>query len=86
MAIEDGTPRRTVQGTELEKFAATIRDLRRAVEEAKRAGNSQVIESGPTANRPVDAEAGHPYLDLTINKPIWSKGSNVWIDATGATV
>ena len=44
--------------------------------------------TGPSTNRPPsdDLQAGVPYFDTTLNKPIWHKGNNVWVDATGATV
>jgi hypothetical protein len=41
---------------------------------------------GTTANRPSDPLQGTMYFDTTLGKPIWYKGSSVWVDATGATV
>lgn len=42
---------------------------------------------GATSERPVGGlPATVPYFDTTLGKPIWYKGSNVWIDATGAIV
>lgn len=48
--------------------------------------NNQPIISGDTNSRPTNVDAGLVYLDTTLNKPIWSKGNNVWIDATGTVV
>ena len=46
-------------------------------------------QSGTTANRPTSRLwVGRPYLDTTLNLPIWVKTTNpvVWIDAAGNTV
>lgn len=40
---------------------------------------------GTTANRPESPLAGEIYLDTTLGKPIFYKGT-AWVDATGATV
>jgi hypothetical protein len=40
---------------------------------------------GTTSQRPTNASSSQPFLDLTLNKPIWWNGYN-WIDATGTTV
>jgi len=40
---------------------------------------------GTTAARPITVSTGTMYLDTTLGKPIWWKGT-AWIDATGATV
>ena len=46
-----------------------------------------VISSGATADRPTASLAvGQMYYDTTLNKPIWYKGSSVWVDATGTSV
>ena len=43
--------------------------------------------SGTTASRPTrELSVGDSYFDSTLGKPIWYKGSSVWVDATGATV
>lgn len=44
--------------------------------------------SGNTASRPASSyvKVGAFYYDTTIGKPIWYKGSSVWVDATGAEV
>lgn len=48
--------------------------------------------SGTTAERPTASTLarwiGMPYLDTTLGKPIWLKiaSTNIWIDATGASV
>lgn len=44
------------------------------------------VLSGATTDRPVNTVVGLCYFDTTLNKPIWCKGGNVWVDATGATV
>lgn len=41
---------------------------------------------GPTTNRPTSPLVGDTYFDTTLGKPIWYKGSNAWVDATGSTV
>jgi hypothetical protein len=41
--------------------------------------------AGTTANRPTVVREGEYYLDTTLNKPIWRRGSG-WIDATGTSV
>lgn len=49
----------------------------------------QFTMSGDTASRPVFATSsanGFMYFDTDLGKPIWYKGSNVWVDATGADV
>lgn len=46
----------------------------------------QKIVSGTTANRPTWKPRGYMYYDSTLGKPIWSTGSNTWVDATGASV
>ena len=46
----------------------------------------QKIISGTTANRPTWKPRGYMYYDSTLGKPIWSTGSNTWVDATGASV
>lgn len=40
--------------------------------------------SGTT--RPTDVRVGTIFFDTTLGKPIWYKGSNVWVDATGVNV
>lgn len=45
--------------------------------------------SGTTTQRPTGfLWVGRPYLDTTLNKPIWVKTTSpiVWIDATGGIV
>ena len=42
-----------------------------------------------TANRPLAPIVGQLFLDTTLaaaGKPIWHKGGNVWVDATGTIV
>ncbi|WP_175502224.1 hypothetical protein [Cytobacillus oceanisediminis] len=46
----------------------------------------QKIVSGTTANRPSVNEVGFQYFDTTLGKPIWYKGSGVWVDAVGTSV
>lgn len=50
----------------------------------------QPIHSGTTANRPKTADynldVGYQYFDTTLGKPIWHKGYDVWVDATGTIV
>lgn len=36
--------------------------------------------------RPTDAPIGICYFDKTLGKPIWYKGSSIWVDANGTTV
>lgn len=50
--------------------------------------NSSLIKqaNGTTANRPSNPAVGTTYFDTTLGKPVWYKGSSVWVDATGATV
>ena len=46
-----------------------------------------VVHSGATADRPTTGmQVGQMYYDTTLNKPIWYKGSSVWVDATGTSV
>ena len=46
-----------------------------------------IICSGVSSLRPTkNLIVGQSFYDRTLNKPIWYKGNNVWIDATGATV
>lgn len=42
--------------------------------------------SGTTANRPSNVVVGTKYFDTTLGKPIWYKGSNIWVDASGQNV
>lgn len=45
------------------------------------------IHAGYTSERPTEnLVIGQMYYDRTINKPIWYKGSDVWVDATGTSV
>lgn len=45
-----------------------------------------VPNSGPTADRPVNAlQVGQQYFDTTLGLPIWWNGSD-WIDASGTVV
>lgn len=45
------------------------------------------IHAGYTNERPsANLVIGQMFYDRTLNKPIWYKGSNVWVDATGTTV
>lgn len=39
-------------------------------------------------SRPANVDVGYQFLDLSsgVEKPIWYKGNNVWVDATGTTV
>lgn len=39
-----------------------------------------------TSNRPTNVLVGFQYFDSTLSKPIYYKGNNEWVDATGATV
>lgn len=46
-----------------------------------------LILAGTTMYRPsTSVSIGTMYFDTTLNKPIWYKGSNTWVDATGTTV
>ena len=42
--------------------------------------------SGTTAERPSAVTVGTMFFDITLGKPIWYKGSNVWVDANGDAV
>lgn len=43
--------------------------------------------NGTTEDRPtINLYIGQEYFDTTINKPIWYKGNNEWVDATGTPV
>ena len=45
------------------------------------------IHAGYSNERPTEnLVIGQTFYDRSLNKPIWYKGSNVWVDATGATV
>ena len=44
------------------------------------------IEAVAGSSRPANPYVGQQFFDSTLMKPIWYKGSNVWVDATGATV
>ena len=44
------------------------------------------LYSYSATSRPTDVSAGYMMFDSTLGKPIWHKGNNVWVDATGATV
>ena len=48
--------------------------------------NVPIIKSGST--RPIERllTPGFQFYDKTLSKPIWYKGSNVWVDATGTPV
>lgn len=47
----------------------------------------RIMESGTTAERPTTGlVVGRDYFDITLGKPIYYKGSNIWVDSTGATV
>jgi hypothetical protein len=39
-----------------------------------------------TTSRPTGVAVGTMIFDTTLNKPVWYKGSGVWVDATGTTV
>jgi hypothetical protein len=41
--------------------------------------------SGPTSARPTYSQQGQPFVDTTLNKPIWYYGA-AWRDCTGASV
>lgn len=38
------------------------------------------------SKRPIDVPVGYMFYDTNINKPIWHKGNNVWVDAMGLTM
>lgn len=40
----------------------------------------------PSEERPTNIDIGFQMFDTTLNKPIWYKGENVWVDATGTEV
>ena len=43
--------------------------------------------NGTTEDRPtINLYIGQEYFDTTINKPIWYKGNNEWVDAAGTPV
>lgn len=44
------------------------------------------FKSGTTANRPLLPPNPYMYFDTTLNKPIYHRGSNVWVDANGVIV
>ena len=45
------------------------------------------IHSGKTAERPkTSLVVGQMYFDTNLNKPIWYKGNNQWVDSTGNIV
>lgn len=48
--------------------------------------NYQVVTAGTTEERPTNVIVGFCYFDTTLNYPIWYKGEDTWVDATGTTV
>lgn len=74
MAIVDGIPRFCKSNEGIWCFADGAVDT--------------VLRYGTTENRPEKSliYIGFQYFDTTIGKPIWYKGSNVWVDATGIEV
>jgi hypothetical protein len=44
-----------------------------------------LAQSGATAGRPTYPKSGQPFVDTTINKPIWFDGA-AWRDCTGESV
>lgn len=46
----------------------------------------QPVHSNTSSGRPLDMIIGYQFFDITLNKPIWHKGDNVWVDADGTTV
>lgn len=53
-----------------------------------RMANGFVLDKivGSSSERPQNVEKGFQYFDTTLNKPLWSKGDNVWVDAIGTIV
>jgi len=46
-----------------------------------------LTSNGTTSNRPAGltaANAGQPYFDTTLGKPVWWNGT-AWVDATGTS-
>lgn len=48
--------------------------------------NYQVVTSGTTETRPTNVIVGFCYFDTTLGYPIWYKGEDTWVDATGTTI
>lgn len=46
----------------------------------------QKCDAGTTEQRPTYKPAGYVYFDRTLNKPIFSTGTNTWVDANGSVV
>lgn len=49
-------------------------------------GNIGAVKCTTTDRPTTNLLIGMQYYDTTLNKPIWYKGSSVWVDATGTTV
>lgn len=49
-------------------------------------GNVGAVKCTTTGRPTTNLLIGMQYYDTTLNKPIWYKGSSVWVDATGTTV
>ena len=45
-----------------------------------------LIYSGNSNSRITNPVIGTMYFDITLGKPIWYKGNNVWVDSNGITV
>lgn len=48
--------------------------------------NYQVMTAGTTEVRPTNVVVGFCCFDTTLGYPIWYKGEDTWVDATGAAV
>ena len=44
------------------------------------------LDNNSGTDRPLDANIGYMFFDTSLNKPIWHKGDNVWVDYTGSEV
>lgn len=53
-----------------------------------RMANGFVLDkiAGSSLERPRDVERGFQYFDTTLNKPLWCKGNNEWVDASGSVI
>lgn len=49
-------------------------------------GNVGAVKCTTTGRPTTNLLIGMQYYDTTLNKPIWYKGSSVWVDATGTIV
>lgn len=50
------------------------------------ASTTSSAKVGLTKNRPTNVSVGYVFFDTVLGKPIWYKGSDTWVDATGTEV